>query len=666
MKFKYFIQRLFIIIMICVGVSKIYASNDIVKNAWLDLSKGEGIGNKIYKLNGDWKFYYGKTYADLCAQPQLKPDWIKVPGVWNDKNYPEHGYALYRMHVILNHEKDAILGIKSFTVSTAYNLYVNGKKIGSEGTFATNEALSKPDYQPQYFVFRPNTDTIEIAIEVSNYNYRKGGIWFHINLGSPFSILSKTQINLIVSSFLVGAMIIMFFYQLGFFFIRRKEKTSFYFGLLCLMAAIRICSTGEIMFRHIDLGISWEWLIKAEYISMFMMLGFGAMYIRSFFPRDLNWKIIRFIYFLNILLTLFVLLTPAKISSYIIAPYLVLAFLQMLYYFVSLCVIAYKKRTHSYIMLSGYLILFITGINDILYSQEIIDSYFIAPLGVLVFIFLQGFAISRKYAIAFETVDELNIQLKNINSNLQVKVDERTQDLNEKKQYLEHVNQVKDKLFAIISHDLRGPLKSLLNVLFWIDDDELSFEDTKKFLRGIKRNLDNMVLTLENLLQWSKSQLSGLTASPELIDVRTVINECFALNAQLAKDKKVKLINNISERHMVFVDPNHLSLILRNLISNAIKFSDAEIGEVKIQAQYTADDKIIISVNDNGIGIPSDKIPKLFNESTHFTTYGTSKEKGTGIGLMICKEFAEKNNGKIQINSVENKGTTIELILPIE
>lgn len=636
-----------------------------IAKGWLDMTNNTYIGNNIIKLNGDWEFYFNKTYSQVQNE-KLTPTFIKVPGVWNDFGFPARGFAVYRAHIIINSSLDNLLAIKPFTISTAYNLYVNGQLVGSEGRFDTAETNYVPNFQPQYFVFKPKSDTLEIAFEVANFEYRKGGIWFHVNLSSPSSILAKTQLNLMVSAFLIGAMIIMFFYQLGFYFIRRNDKTPLYFGLICLMAALRICTTGEILIRYINLPLSWDWLVRFEYISLFMLIGFGAMYIRCFFPRDVNWGAINFIYYFNILLSGFVIISPIRISSFIIAPYLVLVVFQLLYFFISLILALKNKRNHANLMVSGYLILFFTGINDILYSQELIDSIFLAPVGVLLFIFLQGFAISRKYSIAFQTVDELNAKLMESNSTLQRKVEERTINLNEQKEYLEHVGTVKDKMFSIISHDLRGPLKSLVNVLHWIEDDELSFDEAKKFLKGIKRNLDNMILTLENMLQWSRSQLGGLQTNQEAIDIREIVNESIGLYLPIAQEKKIQISNEIAERMIAFIDPNHLSLLVRNLLSNAIKFSN-EGGVVRIQAFYADEKHLVISVRDSGIGIPKDKIGQLLDDRTHYTTYGTAKEKGTGLGLMICKEFVESNGGSIQIESIENVGTTIYLkILRLE
>jgi signal transduction histidine kinase len=161
---------------------------------------------------------------------------------------------------------------------------------------------------------------------------------------------------------------------------------------------------------------------------------------------------------------------------------------------------------------------------------------------------------------------------------------------------------------------------------------------------------------LDNLLYWAQSQLNGLQTKNEEIKVRAIIDEKIKLFNDAAGRKGISIVNDVSEDLAVFADKNHLSLIIRNLLANAIKFNPRG-GSIWIQEKIS-DDKVEISVTDSGVGIKSNDLKKLFNAQTHFSSVGTEQEKGVGIGLLLTKEFIEKSGGSIWVTSELGKGST--------
>lgn len=230
---------------------------------------------------------------------------------------------------------------------------------------------------------------------------------------------------------------------------------------------------------------------------------------------------------------------------------------------------------------------------------------------------------------------------------------------------LMELNTTKDRLFSIIGHDLRGPIgsfKSLINIM--ISDYDLSdTESVREILTGIQKTSDSTYYLLENLLFWAKSQQNESVFAPEKINLKEIVIKILDLFTEMSKNKEIDILNNIEEDTVVFADRNMLMTILRNLISNAIKFTS---GGKKIQVSASKnEDRYILSVQDEGEGIKPENLKKLFKNTELFSTYGTNGEAGSGLGLILCKNFVEKHNGKIWVESEVGKGTTFNFSLPI-
>jgi two-component system, sensor histidine kinase and response regulator len=172
----------------------------------------------------------------------------------------------------------------------------------------------------------------------------------------------------------------------------------------------------------------------------------------------------------------------------------------------------------------------------------------------------------------------------------------------------------------------------------------------------VRQNLDAVQEDLDNLLYWAQSQLQGLQINCEELKVRTIVDEKIKLFKDAADRKGLTIINEITDELVVLADKNHLGLIVRNLMANAIKFNKRG-GSIRIQEKRVGD-HVEISVTDSGVGIKTNDLKRLFNAQTHFSNLGTDEEKGSGIGLLLTKEFIEKNGGAIWVTSEVGKGST--------
>ena len=230
----------------------------------------------------------------------------------------------------------------------------------------------------------------------------------------------------------------------------------------------------------------------------------------------------------------------------------------------------------------------------------------------------------------------------------------------EQTKHLEDINKVKDKLFSIVSHDLKDSLTSIKGFIDLLKDGSLTQEEFKTLIPELSENANNASLLLFNLLNWSKSQMQSLEPSPSLFDLQEVFEDKINLLEQKLEKKGI-ILRDKSLRDFVYADKSMVEIIIQNLLTNAIKFSKE--GDTITIANHISNGRSVISISDTGVGISKENQQKLF-KNTSFTTIGTKNEKGTGLGLTICKELVELNLGKIWVESDLNVGTTFYVELP--
>jgi PAS domain S-box-containing protein len=229
---------------------------------------------------------------------------------------------------------------------------------------------------------------------------------------------------------------------------------------------------------------------------------------------------------------------------------------------------------------------------------------------------------------------------------------------------LKELNASKDKFFSIIAHDLLNPLTGLLGYSAILSKDikELSNEEIEDFSTTVHKLAKNIFDLLENLLMWSRLQTGRMNYDPNVFDFSTVCTKVCDLYEDSAKNKGIVLIKDLSKNNNVFADFNMIYTVTRNLVSNSLKFTPKE-GEVKIITK-AYNGNLEVTVSDTGVGIPIDTQKKLFKIDVSVSTLGTNQEKGTGLGLILCKELVEKNGGKLKIESEVGKGTRFIFNIP--
>jgi PAS domain S-box-containing protein len=229
---------------------------------------------------------------------------------------------------------------------------------------------------------------------------------------------------------------------------------------------------------------------------------------------------------------------------------------------------------------------------------------------------------------------------------------------------LREANATKDKLFSIISHDLRGPIGNMMPILeILLSEQNLSEQVRRDYLQVLKNSSERIYSLLENLLGWSRSQQNKLQIRPRNLSINELIRRNMELLGMNARNKGIQMEFTTTEEIHVFVDENSIDLVIRNLISNAVKFTPVD-GKVTIRA-FREQETVTVEITDTGIGIPEEVLNTLFNPENFTSTFGTANEKGTGLGLKLSQDFIARNGGRIWAESEEGKGSRFYFTLPV-
>ena len=400
----------------------------------LDLTDWDLDNDGPLDLAGEWEFYWSQhlSPSDFLKKPAPdKTGLIQVPGYWKDNEiggdqHPADGYATYRLNIMLNqHEESLALGMRE--ISVAYTLYINGKQVASLGIAGKDRETTVPRQMHQVVDFEAVNSRMEVVMLVSNFHHRRGGgPWEVMRLGTAQEIRQIHERRLSLDLFLFGSLFIMALYHLGLFLFRKKDPSPLYFSIFCFLIASRLLTTGGRYLAHFFPHLSWELLVKLEYLSFYLAIPAFALFMHSLFPK-FSKRFLRLIEVLALVFAGIVVFTPTRISSYTVNPYEILTILTIVYSLYVLIVSLAHRNIEALVFLVGFLILAITTINDMLHVDEIIQTGFFAPFGFFFFILSQAFLLSYRFSTAMTTVETQRKELRDTLESLKAEIVERVQ-----------------------------------------------------------------------------------------------------------------------------------------------------------------------------------------------------------------------------------------------
>jgi class 3 adenylate cyclase len=378
-------------------------------HGFLDLSNWNQQQNGNVSLDGEWKFYWNKliTPEDFKKDSSLDHSTlIQVPGIWNglNKNVTRNGFATYSLDIKIK-DTTKLYALKLITMSNAYKLWANDKLIATNGTVGTDKKSSVPEYRSQVVSFYSQSKNIRFVIQVSNFYHWKGGVWHPIMFGEYEPIQHERETRVILDMFLFGCLFIMAFYYLSIFSLRKSEKSTLFFGLMCAAVSLRSLFTGENLITNILPNLDWVIGRKIEFILTFVAVPIYISFARSLYPKATNKIIFWTINTIGLGLCLFILFSPVEIgtsSSYIFTFYSAFSSFYIIYIFI---VATKRKEKEASLFLSTSIFFLLTILNEMLNQTEIIHTGLYLPVGLLIVIFAQSYILSARFSNAFRTTE---------------------------------------------------------------------------------------------------------------------------------------------------------------------------------------------------------------------------------------------------------------------
>jgi two-component system, sensor histidine kinase and response regulator len=284
-------------------------------------------------------------------------------------------------------------------------------------------------------------------------------------------------------------------------------------------------------------------------------------------------------------------------------------------------------------------------------------------VGAVAYVLFKGRQrLRHTYEALIEKNDRINLTNSVLNTQ-QLELVEQANQLKEQKEELQKISDIKDRLFSVIAHDLRGPLVSLKGLLQLMAIKGIPELKQEELFKSLVKGQQNVLWMLDNLFDWARAQMKGYEVKKQDLDFRNLADENIRLLLPIAISKDIRIENRIPENTIVFADNEMMKLVLRNLISNAIKFCNA--GNLVVLSAFTINDVCTVTVQDTGVGMSEDVQQKIFRKSG-YSSRGTAQEKGSGLGLSLCKDFIEQNGGTIWAESTLGEGSAFKFKLPAQ
>jgi len=656
-------------------LSSLHAQEEpLVQKGVLDLREYDFLKNGPVELRGEFEFYWNQMISPGLEGDSGEMIYTEVPGTWTNlsKEHPEvkrFGFATYRMLILLPERVDEL----AFSVEDVYSAsgyFLNGKAIDYLGFPGVNKYQTVIRYNRPLMVGTVNDNELELLIRISNFDNRISGIVGGITIGKVGQMQETRQKDLFRGHFLIGAFLIIGIYFLGLYLIR-TEHYRLYFSLLCFLMALRV-----VMIVHIpvieSLNLNGLTTARLDYLNIYFFAPFFILMIRSIFPIEFPYLIFRISIWVSTVFIAVVVFTPISFFSFTF-PYFFGFFVLLSLIFLYVIIMAWiRGRSHAPAYALGLLILFFGTLNDMLNEVEVIETALVVHYTMFVYLLVYAYIFADKSNYLQKKSQKLSDEVNLVKNHLEDLVEERTTELQamsteleRQKKKLESTNSdlveamnARNRLFAIIGHDVRAPIGYNLQALeMLINNPDIVEKERKELLKMMASSSEVTYNLLDNLLVWGRSQTGKLKATPVRVKLKDLIDESLELINIGLKEKHLKVEVYVSEGHYVEADRDQLYIVIRNLVSNAMKFTP-EKGSIYISSKkYNGE--VVISIRDTGIGIPDAILNKLLDSNSNVSTNGTRGEKGSGLGLQICQEIVQTNNGWMRIESSSGEGTTI-------
>lgn len=633
----------------------------------LDLTGGR-LEQECVNLMGEWEFFWDKLLTKEDFQQGVSGGVpVSVPAVWNSyrlegEPLPAFGYATYRLHVLVDEPEPLAVYLES--TSTAYRMFVDGTEIASNGTVGDAPASARPGYLPTTAFFTPQSREFDLIIQVSNFSYARGGLWYSIRLGTAEKMASTERLILYKDILTIGCLAVMALYYLVFFWLNREVKSALYFAILSLAQILRASYYGHNLLGHLFPAIPFGLEMLIPYLTMFWLPDGLYLLVMSLFRGSGNEeshffsRLGRLLTGLAAAETVVVCLLPMQLYSAL------LPFFQIVVAFVLLSVLvlighalAQGRRDSKAVFITLWFIILLV-LLDMLSQWGLLIFPFseLSSLGFTVFIFLFSGLLASRFSSTYEQ-----------NRTLVARLEEALEKERELGRTLARYDRLKDDFLLKTSHELQAPLHSIMNLL-----EAAGKQPEAALPSSLRENLSYALITarrmnslIRDISDFEALRLGSLKLSCDTIDMSAPLRGVAEIMSPLFREKGLALHLQVREGEcIVLADESRLRQIFFTLLGNAMKYTQR--GSVAVLARPEGD-RVTVFVRDTGVGLQDNRKDTLFHYFESFKTedaYSATPDT-SGIGLAIARSLALQMGGGLELGwSEPGRGTELVLTLP--
>lgn len=654
------------------------AAQPVAERGILDLRGHDFPKEGIVEVTGEWDFYWNRL-IDPIAHADTGGVFVPVPAGWGQlkalvPGIGPKGYGSYNLKILLPANVESV-ALRFTEVFSASGYYLNGIHLGYRGLPGTNRYQSVFGYTPSLFVVAVEDTLLDLVVHVSNFEHRSGGMRGKVELGTPMQIMSARADRQMNDYFLMGAFLIIGIYFLA-LFQSRSDLYMLFFALICLVMVLRIYMLGD---RELS-GLNWITGIsrlRLEYLSFNLLVPLFVLMVRLLFPHDFPRKLFRVILWICAVMIVIVVFSPVSLFTEVFIYNMSFVIFIGAVIIYSIILAWMRGRHYAQGFAVGIAVVVAGALNDMLFIADVVETGLVSHYTMFVFLMIYAVIFSRKIHRDMLRNEQLSDEILEINQNLESLVDKRTLELREKSEQLtvhreelrrnneelQREVSIRNRFITILGHDIKGPVGYMNQVLELVLDGKLSKEEEREMLRLTSDSSRTLLNLLENLLYWGRCQTGELKSVVVAFPPAKIVEEAAELYKLPLRDKGIALSVDIPGKVKVFADKEQVKLVIRNLVANAIKFTDSG-GEIRINGTVDgARGEFVFEVADTGTGIGEAELDLIFTGP--IVTPGTRNEKGSGFGLKLCRELTELNGGSISAESEPGAGSRFFVRLPL-
>lgn len=601
----------------------------------LDL-RSVNLNNQSVALNGEWAFYWRRLVQPHdTALPA--PDFITYPSLWNKiklhgRQLPAIGYASYTLTVMLpkNRPRLALLIPDAYC---SYRLFINDSVWARNGSPDTSAEKAVPFWTTQTIILPANADTVHLLLQIANFWHTKGGSYKQMVIGERDTLFLELQRDRAYDLLLAGCLFMGGLFFFGFFIYGSRDKAILYFSLFCIVYSYRMVGTSLYVLHYIFPNLSWFVTVRIEYLCLTISVALFARYFQCLYPKDASRVVVGMVVWLCFLYSVIIAVTPPRIFTKGINPFLVLMFLYIGYaFYICIRAVKYKRIGAVFALLSCSVMLLVFLIINLNYFALVFTEKWIVFAGYVLFFFLQSLVLSNRFAFT-----------------LRKAADEAKQGLKAKTEFL-----------STMSHEIRTPLNVVIGMAHLLLRNTPR-KDQEKNLDVLLFSANNLLAIVNDILDYNKIEAGKINFEMIPMDIASIAQHIVEGLSSKAEEKNIVLHADTDSRitRKVIGDPTRTSQVIYNLVHNAIKFTEQGSVLLSVKAEEFTDSTvtITISVTDTGIGIEPEKQKIIFDRFTQADSSTSRSYGGTGLGLAITKRILELQHISLQLKSKPGIGS---------